>query len=147
MQELIFFVSLFTVMFLVVIILLKFATKKSAVGTIKALATIVFLYFLLWTVSSSNREINVVNFGEDICFDDWCATFTSFEILTAIDGQKAVGQYIILSLKMTNRAKGTSQKSTEPRIYIMDHKGNFWAVSKLGQKICKNAHGTQIPID
>jgi hypothetical protein len=109
---------------------------------------IIFLtYTLLWTIfyfTSSNKEISL---GTDICFDDWCATVTQIERQTVLGNQKPSGQFIILHIKMSNKAKRIAQKPSEPRVHIKDEKGNSWTFSLQGQMALNNLIGNQIAID
>jgi len=147
MQELYFIATLLLTLFLVITILLKIIRKKPVYQSLKTLSFIIIIYMLVWVISYSTRAIKPVNFVEDICFDDWCATISSFERLTNIDNRKADGQFFILTVKMTNKAKGISQKPSEPSIHIMDNLGHIWAFSTVGQKAYESLQGVQIPID
>jgi len=66
---------------------------------------------------------------------------------TVLGNLKPGGQFIILHIKMSNRAKGIAQKPSEPRVHIKDEKGNSWSFSAQGQKELDNLIGNQIPID
>jgi hypothetical protein len=147
MGELYFFITFLSTVVLIVTTLIKSIRKKSIARNLKILSTLIVLYLLLWTVSYFRSGIRTVDFGEDICFDDWCATVTSFERLSKIGNQKPDGQFIVVSVTMTNKARGISQKPSNPRIHIIDDNGNNWAVSTLAQKWFEDFKGIQIPID
>jgi hypothetical protein len=66
---------------------------------------------------------------------------------TVLGNLKPGGQFIILHIKMSNRAKGIAQKPSEPRVHIKDEKGNSCSFSAQGQKELDNLIGNQIPID
>ena len=147
MHELYFLVTFLTTVVLIITILIKSIRKKSIAKSLKTLSVVTILYLLLWSVSYFTSKLKPINLGEDICFDDWCATITSFERLENIGNQKATGRFFVLSVKMTNRARGISQKPSEPRIQIIDDRGNIWFVSTVGQKELEDLQGIQIPID
>jgi len=84
MGELYFFVTFLTTVVIIVTILIKSIRKKSIVRNLKILSTVIVLYLISWTVSYLRSGIRPVDFGEDICFDDWCATVSSFERLSKL---------------------------------------------------------------
>ena len=147
MLELYFIVTLLLTTALVFTILLQFIRKKSITKYLKILSSTLFIYILLWTVFYFKIEIQPITFGEDICFDDWCATITSFDRLENLGNKKAAGHFFVLSIKMTNKARGISQKPCQPRVQIMDDLGHTWSSSTAGQKAFENMQGIQIPID
>lgn len=147
MKELYFVITFIVSIYFIIKILLKFLQRKSFKKDFAILLASVFLYIFLWTISFMNRANKTTALGEDICFDDWCATITSFTKSNSIGNQKANGQFISLSVRMTNKARGIAQKPSEPRINLIDGNGNTWGFSKIGQKSFENLHGKQIPID
>ena len=147
MQELYFLITLLAIIILIIIIFLKLLRGKAINKALSILSLFIISYSLLWAIFYIKTEIQPVNFGEDICFDDWCATITSFEKLTKIDRQTAVGQFYVLSVRMTNKARGIAQKPSEPRIHILDENGQTWSISTIGQKALEASEGFQIPID
>ncbi len=147
MKELYFFVTLLLTTALVFTILLQIFRKKSITKSLKILSYTIFIYILLWTVFYFKSEIQPVNYGEDICFDDWCATITSFDKIENLNSKKANGHFFVLSINMINHARGISQKPCEPRVHIMDDLGHTWGSSTVGQKALEDIQGIQIPID
>ena len=147
MGELYFLFTFLSTVILLITILIKSIRKKSIARNLKILLTVIVLYLLSWTISYFGSGTRPVDFGENICFDDWCATVTSFERLSKIGNQKPAGQFLVLSVRMTNKARGISQKPSGPRILIIDDNGNNWAVSAVAQKWFEDLNGIQIPID
>lgn len=85
--------------------------------------------------------------GTDVRFDDWCATITKIEHSVTIGGEKPNGQFIVLHITMTNRARGIAQRPSEPRVHIIDSHGHYWAYSEKGQQALEKVSGKQIPLD
>lgn len=85
--------------------------------------------------------------GTDVCFDDWCATITQIDKTNKLASIKEGRQFIILHIRMSNRARGIAQKPSEPRIHIIDNTGQVWAYSESGQKTLENVTGKQISLD
>jgi len=52
-----------------------------------------------------------------------------------------------LTIKMTNKARGISQKPSEPGVHIIDDKGHTWNASIVAQEAFENLQGHQIPLD
>lgn len=147
MATLLFLATVLVILILIFRLVIKIIRKKSLNTTFKLLGLVLLTYTLLWAIfyfKSSNKEIAL---GTDICFDDWCVTVTKIERQATLGNEKPNGQFIILHIKMSNQAKGIAQKPSEPRVHIMDEKGNSWTFSPKGQKALDNLIGSQIPID
>lgn len=104
----------------------------------------------LWGIFYLMSRDKPVPLRTDICFDDWCATVTKIEkpIFLGMENQKLnpQGQFII-NIKMSNHARGIAQKPSEPRVHIIDEKGNSYSFSPVGQQTLEKQIGNQIPID
>ncbi|KAA9037135.1 hypothetical protein FW778_17045 [Ginsengibacter hankyongi] len=136
-----------TILILGVRIVIKLIGNKPISKTIKIFLVVVLTYIFLWTIFLYKSGLTTNNFGEDVCFDDWCATILSYDKFEKIGDQNSLGQFIVLTIKMTNRARGIDQKPSEPRVHIIDEKGNSWGVSPVGQNAFENLKGYQIPLD
>jgi hypothetical protein len=151
MTALIFFGTSLTIIILIVRLILKLLQHKSIFQTSRLIAILILSYSLLWIFFYIISTYKTVPSGTDICFDDWCATVTGFEILkppgSDFPGVKPNGQFVILYIKMSNHARGIAQKPSEPRINIIDEKGKSWSYSPEGQQALENIEGKQIPID
>lgn len=147
MKELYFVATIITAIVLAIQILRKYFRNKPFSKHLKIFLVVLFTYFFLWTVSYFKSELKPISFGEDICFDDWCATVTSINKIDSFGNQKADGQFVILSIKMTNKARGIAQKPSEPRIHIIDETGKSYIASYSGQESFEALQGRQIPLD
>jgi hypothetical protein len=147
MATLIFLTTFFTIIILVIRIIIKTVRHKSVLTSVRLLAIVFLTYGVLWVISYFISGNKAISLGTDICFDDWCVTVTKIERQPAIGNEKAKGQFIILHIKMSNRAKGIAQKPSEPRVHIIDEQRHLWTFSKQGQNAIENLKGKQIPID
>lgn len=147
MASLIFIVTFITVFILIIRIIIILIKHKSSAATLRTIAIILSCYGLLWIIFYFKSNDIAVPFGADVCFDDWCATITQAERPKTLGEQNPHGQYIILHIKMSNHARGTAQKPSEPRVHIIDGQGQYWTFSKDGQQALENIVGRQIPID
>jgi hypothetical protein len=115
------------------------------------MAVIVTAYGFLWLGFYLKRADQVVPLGTDVCFDDWCASITEIERPPVIGNDNNAlhphGRFFILRIKMSNHARGISQKPSEPRVHIIDEHGQAWSFSHEGQQALENAMGKQIGID
>jgi hypothetical protein len=151
MTTLIFLGTLIAILILFINLIVKLFHQKSIISTIKALVIIILSYTLLWVFFYFFSSFKTVPLGTDICFDDWCATITRFEIqdTLGIENQviNPIERFVILNIRMSNHARGIAQKPSEPRIHIMDDKGHYWAYSVEGQRALEKLEGKQTPID
>ena len=147
MGTLIFIATILTIIILTIRILIKSVRRKSILTSVRLLAIVLLIYCVLWTIFYYISSTKAISLGTDICFDDWCATVTKIERLPTLGNVKANGLFIILHIKMSNKAKGIAQKPSEPRVHIIDDKGHSWTFSKQGQIAIDNLRGRQIPID
>jgi hypothetical protein len=151
MTTLIFLGTLIAILILFINLIVKLFHQKSIISTIKALVIIILSYTLLWVFFYFFSSFKTVPLGTDICFDDWCATITRFEIqdTLGIENQviNPIERFVILNIRMSNHARGIAQKPSEPRIHIMDDKGHYWSYSVEGQRALEKLEGKQIPID
>ena len=151
MTTLIFLTTLIALLALFIRLIIRLFQKRSVLPALRTIGIIALSYTLLWLFFYFYSSFQTVPAGRDICFDDWCATITAFEKLDSlVNGNKvsrARGQYIILSIKMSNHARGIAQKPSEPRVCIIDDKGHYRSYSEDGQNALEELTGKQIPLD
>ena len=147
MDALLLFTTIISLFILFIILLIKIITRKNITSTSKYIGLIILSYSILWAIFYFKASNQNVPLATDICFDDWCATVTSYQKSEKIGNQISKGQFYILSIKMTNKARGIAQKPSEPRIHIIDDKRHTWSLSTTGQKALEDLQGIQIPID
>ncbi len=151
MTTFVFLGTTITVIILFIRLIVKVFQHKSVVSTLKVLAIIILSYTSLWILFYFFSSLKPVPLGTDICFDDWCATVTKFEVRDTLgrDNQviNPVGRFVILNIRMSNHARGIAQKPSEPRVHILDDSGHYFSYSAEGQQELEKLEGKQIPID
>ena len=151
MTALIFFGTIIAILILLVRLIMKVIKHKNIAATFRKIVIIVLSYLVLWGIFYFISSDKVVPIGTDICFDDWCVSVTKFERPKTLgkENQELTphGQFIILNITMSNQARGIAQKPSEPRVHIVDEKGNSYSFSTEGQQALEKQIGNQIPID
>ncbi len=147
MDALLFFAAVISIFILIIRLIIKLIKQKNIISTAKYIGLIFLLYSILWTIFYFKSTNKTVPLDTDICFDDWCATVKTYEKAEKIDTQIPNGQFFILTIKMTNKARGIAQKPSDPRIHIIDDKGNIWGTSTIGQNALEKLQGQQISLD
>jgi hypothetical protein len=138
MTSLIFLAALLALVVLVIRLVVKLARRKPAGRSLAVIAIIVVGYGLGWAVFKLTQKVSPVPFGTQVCFDDWCATVTAAE-------KKAIGDSLLIALhmEMINNARGIAQTPSEPRVHLVDDRGNIWAYSVAAQKSYEKQNGPQ----
>ena len=108
------------------------------------MAFVIAGYAGLWLICYFISGYLTVPLGIDTCFDDWCATVTRVEIAPGfLPAPPADSTWVVLHVKMSNRARGIAQKPSEPRVHLIDGRGGYWAVSDKGQQALEKSVGKQ----
>ncbi len=151
MTTLIFLGTVITILILLITVISKVTKHKNVSSGIKLIIIVVLTYSFLWVIFYFISVDRDVSFGTDICFDDWCATVTKFEISKTLGKENHLliphGEFIILHIKMSNHAKRIAQKPSDPRVHIIDEQNHSWSFSEEGQKTFEELTGRQIPFN
>ena len=148
MATLIFLGTLISLIIYLVKIILRLLNHRPIRSLIRTVFIIIISYCLIWIVFYSISSDKPIPLGTNVCFDDWCATVTSFEHFENDSLElKPQGQYLILHIKMSNHARGIAQKPSEPRVKIIDSDGISYTFSWMGQQSLEKQRGNQFPID
>jgi hypothetical protein len=147
MTTLLFLLTFLTLLVMVIRLIVKAIRRKPLKQTLKVMGIIAGGYLILWTVFYFISSFTTVPLGTDVCFDDWCATVTKIEkgpaIKIGLPSSPPDSAWMVLHIKMSNHARGIAQKPSEPRIHLIDGKGNYWAYSVRGQRQLENKTGKQ----
>jgi len=145
MSSLLFFITVLLILVLTCTIIAKSLGRRNVTRHAKILGIVIGGYALLWIVFFFAAKEDQVSFGKEICFDDWCATVlgadTASILGTGAQPARAVGRFIILSVRMSNHARGIAQKPSEPRVHIIDQQGHIWPPSIAGQVALARMNG------
>lgn len=122
--------------------------KRQTIGpTVKIVLIIIISYSLIWLAFYFNSKRIEVPFGTEMCFDDWCATIIDSKKVKSINTQTTNETFVILRIKLINKAKRIAQKPSMPVIKIVDDDNNVWLSSDLGQRAYEVEYGRQERID
>lgn len=138
MTTLIFLITVFTLFILTVSLLIKMIRRKSPVKTLLIISAIVLIYGVTWAVCNLTRKQVPVPLGTEVCFDDWCATVS--KSVTNVTGDSI---QVLLTISMSNHARGIVQKPSEPRVHVLDASGHAWSYSSVSQQAYEQKYGAQ----
>jgi hypothetical protein len=117
---------------------------------LKFILILILGYSAVWLIFFLIRSERVMAYGDDVCFDDWCATILEIQKGPEIQQQFApISQdslWIVLNVRMSNHARGIAQKPSEPRVFIVDQKGYSWYPSLKGQQKLEADFGPQVSL-
>jgi hypothetical protein len=88
--------------------------------------------------------------GEDRCFDDWCVAVKDVTVMPELgdgaDVVRANGQFYVVTLRLSNHARGRSQRASSAAVRLMDGQGRVYEVSPRGQAAYESRHGPAPPL-
>jgi len=147
MASLIFLLTVLILLILGIGIIINVIRHKPFGLKLKLAAVISVVYSISWIAFNLLSKDVPVALGTDICFDDWCAAVTQIDNGPAVQKQferlHTDSTWIVLTLKMSNHARGIAQKPSEPRVHIIDAGDKEWARSKKGQELLEQTAGAQ----
>jgi hypothetical protein len=102
---------------------------------------------VLVSVISPQRVLVV---GDDRCFDDWCVAAESVAIVSELGrgerAQKAAGTFYVVTLRLSNHARGRPQRASSAAVRLLDGRGRWYEVSPRGQAAFEAEHGPAAPL-
>ena len=151
MTTICFFIAAIAAVVFVFQMLRALLQRKDAKPPLLKLLGVAAVYAIAWLLFYLKQSDRPVEMGTDICFDDWCTTVLKADTPRVLgsgnDTIQARGRFVVLHVQMSNRARGIAQKPSEPRIHIIDNKGNSWAPSLPAQQALEMQQGKQTPLD
>lgn len=104
------------------------------------------LYFaVLVTVSLASPQ-RVVALKETRCFDDWCLAVDGVKFVDNLNGVKPDGVFYVVTLQISNQARGRSQRAGSVAIHLFDDKGIRYDLSAKGQSALEAQQGMIPPL-
>jgi hypothetical protein len=145
MATLLFLLTFLALLVLAITLVIKALRRKPIKSTLKIIGYMFGGYVVLWLIFYLISGNVTTPLGTDVCFDDWCAAITQIEkgpdLKTKLPPPAADSMWVVLYVKMSNHARGIAQKPSEPRIHLIDDKGNYWAYSQKGQTAMEKVTG------
>jgi hypothetical protein len=102
-------------------------------------AYLVFYALALVTVSLASPQ-QVLGRNVDRCFDDWCIAAVDVKEQPAIGATRAQGgEYALVTVRVSSRAKGIRQRAVDAAIYLLDESGRRYDPSPSGRRALEAA--------
>jgi hypothetical protein len=130
MYSLLFILTVLSLIVLSIVTIIAAIRHRPVKKKLITITIITMGYSMVWVFFYLNSIYIPVPLGTDICFDDWCATITKIERQPI--GPESNARYIAY-VTMANHARGIAQKPDEPRIYIVDSRGNRTLATQYGK--------------
>src|SRR5947199_4497172 len=104
--------------------------RKTAIRLLLFVAAYM-LVLVGFSIAEPQRQIAI---GVPQCFDDWCITVENASRQAAIGELRARGNFYVVTVRVSSRAKGRPQRETDVRVYLVDAQGRRFDVSSAGQR-------------
>jgi hypothetical protein len=113
-----------------------------------AVGIVIYLGVVAFVGLISPQRIFAV--GEDRCFDDWCVAVADVTAVTELgegaDRVRANGQFYVVTLRLSNHARGRSQRVSSAAVHLIDDKEQLFEVSQSGQAAFEAQNGPALPL-
>jgi len=119
---------------------------SQAARLLKRHALILLIYFLVLSIVSWTSPQRVVPMQADRCFDDWCVAIEDATQAAELGGVKPSGVFYVVTIKLSNHARGRSQRAASAAIHLIDGNGTRYDVSPAGQSAFETQHGSIPPL-
>ena len=90
--------------------------RQRALALVVGWATCVAIYLGVVVAVALVSPQRIFAIGEDRCFDDWCVAVrdvtVTHEMGTGVDAIKANGQFYVVTIRLSNHARGRSQRAS-----------------------------------
>jgi hypothetical protein len=139
-----FFIFVFLIVVgLIITILVHTVTGHfpDALRWLKILGALVTAYLLMVIIVSVASPQRVVAAGENRCFDDWCLAVHDVQFTREIGSAKANGIYYEVNIRISNRARGRTQRENGVIVHLVDSEGRRYDPSDAAQRAYEVLHG------
>jgi hypothetical protein len=109
--------------------------KARAGSLLKKHAVALGIYLAVLVAVSLATPQRVVALKEDHCFDDWCVAVEGVTVQEQLgqDSVEPVGVFYVVTLRLSNHARGRSQRASSAAVHLLDEHGRRYDVSENGQ--------------
>jgi len=92
----------------------------------------------------------ILALGESCCFDDWCVAVEDVTLAREL-GQgeriaRANGVFCVITLRLSNRARGRAQRASSAAVHLVDGQGRTYDISPQGQAAFEAQRGPTAPL-
>jgi hypothetical protein len=92
----------------------------------------------------------VLAIGDDWCFDDWCVAVNSVTLAPELGPSdrpvRANGVFYVVRLRLSNHARGRTQRAGSVAVHLLDGLGHRHGVSSEGQSAFEARDGPTLPL-
>lgn len=124
--------------------------RRRALALLGRVAIGVAIYLGIVVVVALIAPQRVFAVGEDRCFDDWCLAVRDVAIRPELgEGAgvvRAEGRFYVVTLRLSNHARGRSQRASSAAVRLIDGEGRTYEVSSRGQSAFEAEHGAAPPL-
>jgi hypothetical protein len=140
-SDLIFLFSVLLILLALASLLVALLARKARLARLigMGIGAYLVLYALTLVIVSLASPQQVLGINEDRCFDDWCIAALDVKEQPAIGATRAQGEYAVVTMRVTSRAKGIRQRAVDAAIYLLDASGRRYDPSPEGQKALEEA--------
>jgi len=121
--------------------------KRSAKRYLVRCCGLVVTYVAVVVVVSLVQPQRVVEMGEDWCFDDWCVAVDDVRFESTLGPPEAPvrarGVYCVVTLRLSNRARGRPQHPSSAAVHLVDGRGHTYEPSPAGQDALERIDGPE----
>lgn len=111
------------------------------------MALYVGLYAVLLVGVSLLSPQRILRVGEPHCFDDWCVAVEQARAQGVIGTAAANGTFYLVTVRVSNQARGRSQRETGAAVFVLDEAGTRYAPDARGEQALQAAGGAGQPMD
>lgn len=122
--------------------------RQLALRNLLFLVAFVVAYLAVVVVASLVSPQRVLQIGDTRCFDDWCISVEGAKTTSLLAGkvQPARGRFLLVTLRVSSRARRVRQSEPHTTVYLVDAAGNRYEISEAAQLALEAASGSQLPI-
>jgi hypothetical protein len=124
--------------------------RQRALALVVGCATCVTFYLGVVVTVALVSPQRIFAIGEDRCFDDWCVAVRDFKVThdlgPGVDAIKENWQFYVVTIRLSNHARGRSQRASSATVRLVDGEGRVYEVSHEGQAAYEAQHGTAPPL-
>lgn len=89
----------------------------------------------------------VLALHQDRCFDDWCLAVERVAHTQVIRGVQARGRFYLVTVLVSSRARGISQRARDAQVYLVDAQGGRYNLAPAAQCALDRSGAGGQPLD
>ena len=98
---------------------LLFGRRDTALGILRRFTISLIAYLAIVIVASFGASRRKLSLGDPLCFDDWCITIQSVQLM-----QSQAGDVCVVTANISSRARRAPQRENGVVLYLTDNIGD-----------------------